>query len=111
MQSHPYLRAYMAGTLVPTVFLLVLLTVYTLYGFRLYAAPSAALPDPAHAESPEPLRRRSSLDRAAAATRLSRPRSSPCARAGAPSPTIRPAGECCDAAGGHIDGRDAYAVS
>src|SRR5437764_12241300 len=36
MQSHPYLRAYMAGTLVPTVFLLVLLTVYTLYGFRLY---------------------------------------------------------------------------
>ena len=36
MQSHPYLRAYMAGILVPTVFLLVLLTVYTLFGFRLY---------------------------------------------------------------------------
>src|SRR5438128_12132722 len=36
MQSHPYLRAYMAGILVPTVFLLVLLTVYYLFGFRLY---------------------------------------------------------------------------
>ena len=36
MQSHPSLRAYMAGILVPTVFLLVLLTVYTLFGFRLY---------------------------------------------------------------------------
>ena len=36
MRAHPYLRAYMAGILVPTVFLLVLLTVYALFSFRLY---------------------------------------------------------------------------
>ncbi len=38
MQPHPYLRAYMAGIVVPTMFLLVAFTIYTY--FRFLAAPS-----------------------------------------------------------------------
>ena len=36
MRPHPYLRAYMAGIVVPTMFLLVLISVYALFRFRLY---------------------------------------------------------------------------
>ena len=36
MRPHPYLRAYMAGILVPTLFLLVIMSVYALFRFRLY---------------------------------------------------------------------------
>jgi hypothetical protein len=36
MRPHPYLRAYMAGILVPTLFLLVIMSVYSLFRFRLY---------------------------------------------------------------------------
>src|SRR5580765_756308 len=36
MKPHPYLRAYMAGIVVPTMFLLVLISVYALFRFRLY---------------------------------------------------------------------------
>jgi len=33
MRPHPYLRAYMAGIVVPTLFLLVIMTVYTCFRF------------------------------------------------------------------------------
>ena len=33
MRPHPYLRAYMAGIVVPTLFLLVMMTVLMFYGF------------------------------------------------------------------------------
>lgn len=36
MRPHPYLRAYMAGIVAPTMFLLVLISVYALFRFRLY---------------------------------------------------------------------------
>ena len=36
MRPHPYLRAYMAGILVPTLFLIVILAVLTFYRFYLY---------------------------------------------------------------------------
>ncbi len=38
MNTHPYLRAYMAGIVVPTVFLLVAMTVFTLARF-VYQVP------------------------------------------------------------------------
>jgi hypothetical protein len=38
MRPHPYLRAYMAGIVVPTMFLLVAFTIYAY--FRFLAAPS-----------------------------------------------------------------------
>jgi len=41
MRPHPYLRAYMAGIVVPTVFLLAALTVYAY--FRFVATPSQFL--------------------------------------------------------------------
>lgn len=35
MRTHPYLRAYMAGIVVPTVFLLCAMTIYAVYRFYL----------------------------------------------------------------------------
>ena len=35
MRTHPYLRAYMAGIAVPTIFLLVAMSVYAIYRFYL----------------------------------------------------------------------------
>jgi hypothetical protein len=54
MSRHPYLRAYLAGIAVPTVFLLVAMTVYTIarYGYalsvpieRLIVFPMAMVPN------------------------------------------------------------------
>jgi hypothetical protein len=54
MNKHPYLRAYLAGIAVPTVFLLVAMTVYTIiryvYNFpvpieRVIVFPMAAVPN------------------------------------------------------------------
>jgi len=40
MDKHPYLRAYLAGIAVPTVFLLIIMTAYTLIRY-VYAVPIA----------------------------------------------------------------------
>jgi hypothetical protein len=54
MHSHPYLRAYMAGVTVPTLFLLVVVTVFTIFRFTSHVAapierviifPMAAVPN------------------------------------------------------------------
>ena len=54
MNTHPYLRAYMAGIVVPTVFLLVAMTVFTLARFvynvpipieRIIVFPMAIVPN------------------------------------------------------------------
>ena len=39
MRPHPYLRAYMAGIVVPTMFLLVVIVLYSYFGFY-YEVPS-----------------------------------------------------------------------
>jgi hypothetical protein len=39
MRPHPYLRAYMAGIVVPTLFLLVVIVIYSYFGFY-YEVPS-----------------------------------------------------------------------
>jgi len=43
MRTHPYLRAYMAGVAVPTLMLLVMMTVFAALRFR--GAPLAPVPD------------------------------------------------------------------
>jgi hypothetical protein len=54
MNKHPYLRAYLAGIAVPTVFLLVMMTGYTLFRYvhnipvpieRVIVFPMAAVPN------------------------------------------------------------------
>jgi hypothetical protein len=47
MRPHPYLRAYMAGIVVPTVFLLVIVTVYALFRFYLEVPSQFVLAMPA----------------------------------------------------------------
>jgi hypothetical protein len=47
MRPHPYLRAYMAGIVVPTVFLLVAMTIYSLFRFRLEVPSQFVLITPA----------------------------------------------------------------
>jgi hypothetical protein len=54
MNKHPYLRAYLAGIAVPTVFLLIAMTLYTVFRYRyncsipierLIVFPMAAVPN------------------------------------------------------------------
>jgi hypothetical protein len=47
MRPHPYLRAYMAGIVVPTVFLLAIMTVYALFRFYLEVPSQFVLAMPA----------------------------------------------------------------
>ena len=47
MQPHPYLRAYMAGIVVPTLFLLVVMTVYATFHFYLEVPSQFVLAMPA----------------------------------------------------------------
>jgi hypothetical protein len=47
MRPHPYLRAYMAGIVVPTLFLLVIMTVYALFRFYLEVPSQFVLAMPA----------------------------------------------------------------
>ena len=47
MRPHPYLRAYMAGIVVPTVFLLVIMSVYALFRFYLEVPSQFVLAMPA----------------------------------------------------------------
>jgi hypothetical protein len=47
MRPHPYLRAYMAGIVVPTLFLLVIMTVYAVFAFYLEVPSQFVLEMPA----------------------------------------------------------------
>jgi hypothetical protein len=47
MRPHPYLRAYMAGIVVPTLFLLVIMTVYASFRFYLEVPSQFVLEMPA----------------------------------------------------------------
>jgi hypothetical protein len=47
MRPHPYLRAYMAGIVVPTAFLLAIMTVYSLFRFYLEVPSQFVLAMPA----------------------------------------------------------------
>lgn len=47
MRPHPYLRAYMAGITVPTIFLLIAMTIYAFFRFRLEVPSQFVLLTPA----------------------------------------------------------------
>ena len=47
MRPHPFLRAYMAGIVVPTMFLLVAMTIYAIFRFRLEVPSQFVLIQPA----------------------------------------------------------------